>query len=1661
MERDRKSNKRRSSSILKRQDTCVISEGSDGSGEGPRTPRRVSFASTTSVRTFCPTPWQWNISDVSSNSTGSNPDVSAISEASHLEQDVFESPAADAAPKQLPPTTGSQPHFVPVMDIAEASLHTVKSNHDGNEVTVSTQNRTIMFKSHDDSGCTMELTSNISQLPPGVNLTEDASVPGLDAGPFCKPGFSRKSSFSGESSPEPPTEHVFMEITRNITSEVALSAHSADIPPESTKIFHQQDDNEMELTQNINKTVPPLGQRDVPVEITRIFGETDSNSMEITKNITRSTHIFGEMHSDTMEITKNITSSTHIFGEMHSDTMEITKNITSSTHIFGETHSDTMEITKNITTVNDDLLPAQLPTNQQQSLIVKSKYSTLDDLFAAVKKKSTTPSCSFVEMSDADRSVPGALLSESLEDMEMTGDISTEPSRRALADIPAHNVLTPVMEMSGAMNESQASLSEWKTGQSVRSVSGELQAGAHLNRTIEKENSILEAYRRQADAALSEGNKTIMFEGLDNSSCDMDMTTNISVLCHSRSARKLEDINESQLSFTCPASDKKLSAPSSTELGCETTKIFGQSNDNMELTKNITDNKHVVQIPGTKGLQQCQGDTQSLATQVFGQSEDDGMEITQNLTSHQMLKETERGSLVTAQSTTECLSSEDKVNGQSVQVCDQQRGKDVKVVTDMTSGITSQSPGCRHQETGEQGGETEKQTVIHVVDQDVSLKYKFGSPDAASFPAQSLNESAFLENVKGLTRSQDDMDLTGDIVRGSSRSALMDISVNVLQNSGKEANSILNLSKSDKITSNIKDDGLFPNKICNAERTPFSMSSKHVREEKPAKRLSVSFREESIIVPPKVDVLTLENEDMLAAAEKMHLPVQNSLGDVPVSRQKGATETSEFSSSKSANAIQGKRKILHTSEILKLDPSRLSPKKRKSIEILPLSLSNGMDVLRKSRYRRSEAFPTKNVVSFLGNRRKSSSDALTMSSSSTSSTSEKNPAEASVEDGNGEQKRSFCLEEESVSIKDVRTNASQAPRLSSAESISSVLTPDLPSSAEFGVVTADNGVSSTVSQEPNCLRKVVSPGRNESVFNLSGVKTLDASLSLSRFEQTEPDAVQSLTDTEMRYLSLQNSSRGRMDSSVSDLNQHKQQLPPHADDEDRRTPPLSASQLVLDNSDEVGSPFSDLGDDLSEALGDQEMPDMIHEDSFSGVEEVLLSLSEYASNKEPVLSANESQLKAELSFGTMCSVLGIRFDPVPVKNVSESSSVSTTTEKGRLEAKVFTRPKLECLKNYIAQLEKDTVRAKREVETKMAHLNQAPPEWYMRAIRKQFVGEDISDLKSKAQAAAQTCRNLARATWKHRKTDFLMKYHVAREEAHSSLEADVNSVMSQAEKLQSLNSQIDQYLHDIKTSKVHKEDMALKQDEHQKVQRETEETRGQCEALNSQLSHVKQGNVEVGKRLQECDSARDLLEEQLTWMSSLSEWSILHKSAREIQFGFLFNTVVLCIQTTSPGDKDRKILGVTRKSRLAANSRPWAKLSHDLVYTSLDCSELQRKYKDYNTLGQLLSEVSESVSKARHLSQELKLVHLKQELAIDRKSLTVVVRDRGTRSKVLLQTTLDAWPMDCPRWTLTVQSGDVRLNHLEEMVRGVSGGRGHVSRVISTVEELLSKVDLR
>ena len=51
--------------------------------------------------------------------------------------------------------------------------------------------------------------------------------------------------------------------------------------------------------------------------------------------------------------------------------------------------------------------------------------------------------------------------------------------------------------------------------------------------------------------------------------------------------------------------------------------------------------------------------------------------------------------------------------------------------------------------------------------------------------------------------------------------------------------------------------------------------------------------------------------------------------------------------------------------------------------------------------------------------------------------------------------------------------------------------------------------------------------------------------------------------------------------------------------------------------------------------------------------------------------------------------------------------------------------------------------------------------------------------------------------------------------------------------------------------------------------------------------------------------------------NSFTEWNILHRNDREIQFGFLYNTLVLNVGSSSSSSKDRKILSISKKSRLS------------------------------------------------------------------------------------------------------------------------------------------------
>lgn len=249
---------KRRSSILKRQDTCVITEDGD---EGSRTPRRVSFAKNTMIKEFYSVPWPSH-DDSSLHSSKSSQSSSSSSDETH-HSTLSEDCGKLGLPEHL--LLSTHPGQQVFVKISERESH-----YEG--IVLSDQNKTIHFQDLDSSVGNMSLLSNISELSMSSSSMEDA----LKHMPNLHQNEHLRMEEQGQLEETPASyrmqEYSTMEMTHNLDNMHRNMAYQKRLSEECTE--------DMELTADLMSS-SWSALVDIPVNKTRASATTGSTKTAV------------------------------------------------------------------------------------------------------------------------------------------------------------------------------------------------------------------------------------------------------------------------------------------------------------------------------------------------------------------------------------------------------------------------------------------------------------------------------------------------------------------------------------------------------------------------------------------------------------------------------------------------------------------------------------------------------------------------------------------------------------------------------------------------------------------------------------------------------------------------------------------------------------------------------------------------------------------------------------------------------------------------------------------------------------------------------------------------------------------------------------------------------------------------------------------------------------------------------------------------------------------------------------------------------------------------------------------------------------------------------------------------------------------------------------
>ncbi|BFZ07524.1 hypothetical protein BsWGS_10563 [Bradybaena similaris] len=435
----------------------------------------------------------------------------------------------------------------------------------------------------------------------------------------------------------------------------------------------------------------------------------------------------------------------------------------------------------------------------------------------------------------------------------------------------------------------------------------------------------------------------------------------------------------------------------------------------------------------------------------------------------------------------------------------------------------------------------------------------------------------------------------------------------------------------------------------------------------------------------------------------------------------------------------------------------------------------------------------------------------------------------------------------------------------------------------------------------------------------------------------------------------------------------------------------------------------------------------------------------------------EQMLSEFVNLQDLYEILGIsRLERAHTKSVPVQR-LPAATGREKLVAKTVSIARLCCLKQHLNEIEAAINRSEQECTEKLIQFSGKPPDILAAFQAKE---NSVSDLRTKAQAVIQSCRIMAQAMWKRYKVDYHMKYSEAVERECQALDFQISKMVSSTEKVLGLTTVVDTCLQKVDLILREKQGLTQQQELLEETEREVQKLKLQRKQMADRVITCSEVNKDEAKSLISIDTSQEGIEERLSWMSSFTEWTILKKSAGKIHFGFLCNTLILAVGLLDNSSSCLKISSVHLHSRLAAGSKPWAKLAHHLLVRNVDCQRLQASYTEYNQMHQLLADVSANVCDFRQFSMELKLAHLKHCLTVDDNRLKFTISNRKTRQKITLTTTVaaDYHPHNPLVWTAATLIGSVSSQDVKSAVDQIVKGPNYMTRVLSQTEQLLAIV---
>ncbi|GFR93154.1 hypothetical protein ElyMa_002635500 [Elysia marginata] len=495
------------------------------------------------------------------------------------------------------------------------------------------------------------------------------------------------------------------------------------------------------------------------------------------------------------------------------------------------------------------------------------------------------------------------------------------------------------------------------------------------------------------------------------------------------------------------------------------------------------------------------------------------------------------------------------------------------------------------------------------------------------------------------------------------------------------------------------------------------------------------------------------------------------------------------------------------------------------------------------------------------------------------------------------------------------------------------------------------------------------------------------------------------------------------------------------------------------------------------------------------------ALDDFLQNLECMVSTAEPQTpKSEAVFTFEDIYKTIGFDRSPnSEKISPQREMEVASTGGKLQAKIAVLPKIETLEVFVQNMESAVKKLQQE--------NQSKRELMRPDLSK--IGCSLATDEGTKCAAVEMCRAsraLAKSKWWQKEAGHLIEYSTIREEMFEKLHSDVERFKRETDRCSELTTEIDQCLLDIREIQQVRTDLEHEEKKLSEATVELDSLKTKSEELDVRASGIQKTSSKLVDVTGTVLSRQEKVKEQLCWIESLTEWTLLRESSEEMVFGFLFNTLVLQVQLYGSGSEVSRVSGISVRSRLAVvdvstinchntnsnnnyhntssyknghntnsnnnyHSTNSYNNGHDTnsnnnyhnTNSYNNCHNKNRNNNCHNTKEHsgymLLLDVSTVVANCRQLSTEIRQAHFRHRVSINGLTLEVYVLESKKRQKIRLQTQFEApctYPNMKHSWTVTLLFGNADREAIRQAAGEVDAGQQYLTRVLAAVEKTLT-----